>query len=78
MMTRNDIHEESTLTKVTVAGSLISAVVLFALSMVAVIVVGFILGAMVLIERLARQCNSEDCEEVPARIETRSGAAMAR
>jgi hypothetical protein len=37
-----------------------------------------VLGGIVLVERLARQCNSEDCEEVPARIETTSRPVVAR
>ena len=78
MMTTNEPREGNALMKLSVAGSLISAVVLFALSMAAVIAVGCVLGGMVLVERLARECNSEECQNDPARIETDSRAAIAR
>lgn len=46
--------------KTVMIGSLLSSVLLFTLSVVVMMVIGFFLGALVLTERIAQQCSDDE------------------
>ncbi len=69
--------EPAELEKSVVIGSVLSGMALFALSIIMMLMIGFLLGALVLTERIAQQCFQDEEYEM-ARVYTADGDAHTR
>lgn len=72
MERQNAYADANTFEKTVMIGSLLSSVILFVLSVVVMMVIGFFLGALVLTERIAQQCSDDEEQYTGQRADGRT------